>query len=275
MTGRRLHLPGGSGGVWYEKDAVFGRVVHRPTGPWTSAVHELLGYLRQAGLPGVPDVVGIDSDGAEMLTFLPGRSLAPDDEEPSDALLESAAGWLRRFHDAVAGFQPDGPRVWRQTTAGLAPGQIVCHNDPGTYNWIVDGDAFVGLVDWDQAGPGHPLDDVAFLCWTGIPLFREIPPTDAAHRVALVARAYGGIRARGPEAPRGAQRLVEKAWGASVLLDAVADRMTRASDRIAQGIERGDPGMLSLQQNGEPARTRARVEAFLERLPAIRAALPG
>ena len=62
--------------------------------------------------------------------------------------------------------------------------------------------------------------------------------------------------------------------GASALLDAVADRMTRASDRIAQGIERGDPGMLSLQQNGEPGRTRGRVEAFLERLPAIRAELP-
>jgi aminoglycoside phosphotransferase len=255
MSGR-LHLPGGSGGVWYEKDAVFGRVVHRPTGPWTSAVHELLRYLRQAGLAGVPDVVGIDSDGAEMLTFLPGRSLAPDDEEPSDALLESAAGWLRRFHDAVAGFRPDGPRVWRQTAADLAPGQIVCHNDPGTYNWIVDGDAFVGLVDWDQAGPGHPLDDVAFLCWTGVPLFREIQATDAARRVALVARAYGGV-------------------DTSALLDAAADRMTRASDRIAQGIERGDPGMLSLQQNGEPARTRARVEAFLERLPAIRAELTG
>ena len=50
--------------------------------------------------------------------------------------------------------------------------------------------------------------------------------------------------------------------------------MTRASDRIAEGIERGDPGMLSLQQNGEPARTRGRVEVFLERLPAIRAELP-
>ena len=272
MSGR-VHLPGGSGGVWYEMDPVFGRVVHRPTGPWTSAVHELLRYLRQAGLGGVPEVVGIDSDGAEMLTFLSGRSLAPDDEEPSDTVLVSAAEWLRRFHDAVAEFTPDGPRVWRQTTADLAAGQVVCHNDPGTYNWVIDGDAFVGLIDWDQAGPGHPIDDVAFLCWTGIPLFREIPAADAARRVALVARAYGGIRAHAPKAPRGAQRHVEKAWGASALLDAVADRMTRASERIAQGIERGDPGMLALQQHGEPARTRARVELFLERLPAIRAEL--
>ena len=254
MNGR-VHLPGGSGGVWYEKDPVFGRIVHRPTGPWTSAVHELLRHLRQTGLDGVPDVVGIDSDGAEMLSFLAGRSLAPDEEEPSDELLASGAAWLRRFHDAVEGFQPDGPRVWRQTTADLAPGQIVCHNDPGTYNWIVDGDTFIGLIDWDQAGPGHPIDDVTFLCWTGVPLFREIPVADAARRVDVVARAYGGV-------------------GASDLLDAVADRMNRASDRIAEGIERGDPGMLSLQQNGEPARTRGRVEVFLERLPAIRAELP-
>ncbi len=248
----RTYLPGGSGGVWYEKDAVFGRIVHRPTGPWTSAVHEYLRFLHQASVAGVPEVIGIDSRGDEMVAFLAGRTLAPDEEEPSTALLEGAATWLRRFHDAASGFRPDGPRVWRNGSASLAPGQIICHNDPGTYNWVVDGDTFVGLIDWDQAGPGDPLDDLAFLCWTAIPLFRPIAAKDAAQRVAIVARAYGGV-------------------AASTLLDAVADRMTRASERIAAGIERGDPGMISLQAHGEPARTQERVEGFLDRLPAIRA----
>jgi hypothetical protein len=270
-----VHLPGGSGGVWYENDPVFGRIVHRRTGPWTSAVHELLRFLRQAGLDGVPEVIGIDSRGDEMLGFVPGRTLAPDTEEPSDDLLADATAWLRRFHDAVRGLSNDSPRVWRQGSADLLPDQIVCHNDPGTYNWIVDGDAFVGLIDWDQAGPGHPIDDLAFLCWTGVPLFRPFDATDAARRIDLVSRAYGEVPAPAADRPRGAPRQATKVWGGSALLDAVADRMTRASDRIAAGIDRGDPGMLSLQQFGEPARTRGRVEEFLDRLPAIRAGLPG
>jgi aminoglycoside phosphotransferase len=252
--GERVHLPGGSGGVWRDEDPVHGTVVHRPTGAWTPAVHALLDYLAEIGLDGVPRVVGTDDQGREVLTYLPGQAIEVNTEAASDALLVGAARWLRRFHDAVRGFDP-GVRAWRQLTAGLEPGQLICHNDPGAYNWVVEDDRFVGMIDWDQAGPGHPLDDLAFLCWTGIPLFREIPTTDAAARVALAAAAYGGVSPR-------------------QLLDRVADRMRRASDRIAAGIARGDPGMLALRDVGEPARTQVRVDALDARLPALRAALP-
>ncbi|SFR86197.1 Phosphotransferase enzyme family protein [Microbacterium sp. cf046] len=247
------HLPGGSGGVWLGDDPAHGPTVHRPTGPWSPAVHELLNFLADAGLDGIPRVLGFDDAGREVLTFVPGRTVAVDSEAPADATLTDAARWLRRFHDAVAAYDP-GPRTWRQSSAGLEPGQLICHNDTGAYNWIVEADRFVGMIDWDQAGPGLPLDDLAFLCWSGIPLFREIPTTDAAHRVQIAAEAYGGVEPR-------------------ALLDAVADRMQRASDRIAAGIERGDPGMMALRAVGEPERTRRRVDAFSARLPALRAAL--
>jgi hypothetical protein len=49
--------------------------------------------------------------------------------------------------------------------------------------------------------------------------------------------------------------------------------MERASARIEAGIERADPGMLSLREHGEPQRTRARVDAFVTRLPGLRDAL--
>lgn len=249
----RTHLPGGSGGVWYADDPEFGPVVHRPTGPWTPAVHDLLAYLADAGIGGIPRLIGIDADGREVLTYLPGRTVAVDSEEASDATLDEAARWLRRFHDAVRSYDP-GPRTWRQLSAGLEPGQLICHNDTGAYNWVVAGDRFVGMIDWDQAGPGQPIDDLAFLCWSAVPLFREVAVTDAARRVAVAADGYGGVTA-------------------SALLDAVADRMTRASDRIEAGIRRGDPGMIALRDRGEPERTRRRVAGFLDRVPAIRAAL--
>ena len=236
------HLPGGSGGVWRVDDPQRGPVVHRPTGPWTPAVHDLLAHLEDAGLDGIPRVLGSDAEGREVLTYLPGRTVAVDSEAAPDATLGEAARWLRRFHDAVRSYDP-GLRAWRQTSAALEPGQLICHNDTGAYNWIVDGDRFVGMIDWDQAGPGQPLDDLAFLCWSGIPLFRAIPTADAARRVRLAAERYGDVEAR-------------------ALLDAVTDRMQRASDRIAAGIARGDAGMLALRAVGEPERTRARVDAF-------------
>ncbi|MET0830323.1 MAG: phosphotransferase [Microbacterium sp.] len=247
------HLAGGSGGVWRVDDPEHGPTVHRPTGPWTPAVHDLLAHLADAGLDGIPQVLGTDSGGREVLAYLPGRTVAVDTEAASDATLGEAARWLRRFHDAVRSYDP-GPRSWRQTSAALEPGQLICHNDTGAYNWIVDGDRFVGMIDWDQAGPGQPLDDLAFLCWSGVPLFRAIPTADAARRVRRAAESYGDVDPR-------------------ALLDAVADRMQRASDRIAAGIERSDPGMLSLRAAGEPARTRERVDAFTARLPALRVAL--
>lgn len=247
------HLPGGSGGVWRAQDPLLGPTVHRPTGPWTPAVHELLAHLAEAGLDGIPRVLGFDAEGREILTFLPGRTVAVNDEEAPDVTLAAASRWLRRYHDAVRSYDP-GRRTWRQSSDRLAPGQVICHNDTGAYNWIIEGDRFAGLIDWDQAGPGAPLDDLAFLCWSGIPLFRATPTTDAARRVRIAAEAYGDL------APH-------------LLLDAVADRMQRASDRIGAGIARGDPGMLSLQAHGEPERTRRRVDAFTARLPALRAAL--
>jgi aminoglycoside phosphotransferase (APT) family kinase protein len=249
----RTHLPGGSGGVWLSDDPIRGPLVHRPTGSWTPAVHALLAFLSGSGLHGVPRVVGFDDDGRELLTHLQGRSIEVDDEVSTDDVLRDAVTWLREFHDVVRDFDP-APRLWRGSAAAPAPGEIICHNDTGAYNWIVDDGRFVGMIDWDQAGPGHPIDDLAFLCWSGIPLFREVPVTDAGRRVNLAARSYGGLTA-------------------SELLDAVADRMERASARIEAGIERADPGMLSLREHGEPQRTRARVDGFVTRLPGLRDAL--
>lgn len=244
------YLAGGSGGVWK-----VGRTVRRPTGVWTPAVHELLDWLAGEGLGGIPHVGGIDDDGREIVSYIEGRGVPIDDEVVLDNVLVEAATWLRDFHDIVEDFRPEGPRTWRQAgEVELAPDEIICHNDPGAYNWIIQSGHFVAMIDWDLAGPGRPIDDLAFLCWTGIPLYRPIPAADVARRIDLVVDAYGE-------------------WGPMTLLDAVTTRMTTATERIAAGIEREDSGMLNLARLGEPQRTRDRVAAFVERLPDIEAAL--
>ena len=120
---------------------------------------------------------------------------------------------------------------------------------------MVDDGRFAGMIDWDVAGPGVPLDDVAFLAWTGVPLYRDAAVPDVARRLLLVAETYGG--------GVGAEQ---------VAVHAVA-RMTGAADRIAAGQASGDPGMVALRRIGEPARTRARVASLRARLPAISAEL--
>lgn len=244
------HLPGGVGGA-----TRVGRTVRRPTGPWTPAVHELLEHLRLHDLPGVPEVHGIGDDGREILSYVEGRGVPVDAEVVLDSVLIEAGEWLRRFHDTVDAFRPAGTRHWRGAgEVELADDQIICHHDPGAYNWIIQSGHFVAMIDWDMAGPGDPIDDLAFLAWTGIPLYRETPIEDVARRVGLLADAYGE-------------------WGPFTLLNAVVDRMAAAADRIEAGIARGDEGIANLQKVGEPQRTRERVEAFRARIAAIDAAL--
>jgi len=243
------HLPGAVGGA-----TRIGRTVRRPTGPWTPAVHELLTYLDDQGLRGIPAVHGMDDEGREVLTYVEGRSVPVDREIVLDSVLEEAVAWLRDFHDLVEGFRPEGPRIWRGGEATLDADQIICHHDPGAYNWIIQGGHFVAMIDWDLAGPGRPIDDLAFLAWTGIPLYREIPADEVARRLDLLVDAYGE-------------------WGPITVLDAVVERMSTATERIEAGQARGDQGMLNLAKVGEPQRTRDRLAAFVARRPDIEAAL--
>jgi phosphotransferase family enzyme len=54
-------------------------------------------------------------------------------------------------------------------TAGspLADGQeVVCHGDLGPHNFVFDGDAAVGIIDWDASvGPGLRLVDLGHAVW--------------------------------------------------------------------------------------------------------------
>ena len=47
--------------------------MRRPTGAWTPAVHALLHHLERRQLRGAPRARGIDQQGRETLTYLPGE----------------------------------------------------------------------------------------------------------------------------------------------------------------------------------------------------------
>jgi hypothetical protein len=231
-----------------------GATVRRPIGRWTPAVDALLAHLQANELDGVPRVLGRDDRDREILSYLPGRSIDTMREVVSDAVLADGVRWLRRFHDAVASLRPDPALPWRnQPGRTLAPGEIVCHHDAGAYNWRVQGDRVTGVVDWDMAGPGRPIEDLAFVAWNTLPLAKPIPIDESARRLRLMAEAYG--------------------IDPVTIADAVVPRMTSAGDRIEAGQRAGDLGMLNLAKVGEPARMRRTLARLEDRLPLIRAEL--
>lgn len=233
-----------------------GSTVRRATGHWTPAVHALLRHLASVGLDSVPEVLGVDELGREVLTYQPGRVLDVDTETASVAALTSAMHWLRRYHDAVDGFDLEGP--WRTTSGELAPGELICHNDFGPYNVALSssatGERVVGVFDWDMARPGTRLQDLAFAAWTWVPLARQMPPAAAAYRLSLMAAAYGDV-------------------SAVDILTGVVSRIESSIQGISDGQAAGDPGMVNLAKVGEPARMARTLEELRSRLPAIKQTL--
>ena len=238
-------LPGGNVGGAVR----IGATVRRPVGPWTPAVHALLEHLAAAGVPAVPRVHGVDPRGREVLDYLPGEVIDLDAEQLSPGRLASLGRWLRDLHAATSDFRHPGP--WR--FFGVAEPVLITHNDVAPYNVAFDGDEVAGVFDWDLAGPSAPWCDLGHTAWTAIPLFRPIPPEEAAARLRVFAGAYG----TDPVA----------------VLDAVRPRVQLAIDGIREAVRRGDQGMINLAAQGEPERTERALTAFLERRAAVRAAL--
>jgi mutator protein MutT len=236
-------LPGGNVGGAVR----IGGTVRRPTGPWTPAVHRLLRHLAARGLPAVPQVLGTDARGREVLTYLPGRVVDVDAELLSGPQLVELGRWARRLHDAVADLVDPGP--WR--FFGVDRPTVIAHNDLAPYNVCFVGDHLVGVFDWDLAGPSTPLLELAMLAWNGIPLFRPLEAADAARRLEVLAAAYDGPVA-------------------GDVLEAVPWRVQLAVDGIREAVAAGDEGMRALTLVGEPGRTERALSALRTRLPDIR-----
>jgi hypothetical protein len=243
--GDEIALPGGNVGGAVR----VGDTVRRPTGPWTPAVHALMAHVG-ARIPHVPEVLGFDDQGREVLTFLPGEVIDVETQALTDAQLEALVSWTHDFHRAVADFDHDGP--WR-FVPGPAP-TLIGHNDIAPYNACFAADELTGVFDWDFAGPSSPLNELAFIAWNGVPLTRDVGTRESARRLALIADAYSGVRP---------QEVIEQ----------VPARIQQMFVGITSGVAAGDPGMIRLVQLGEPQRSQRTLAELITRIPAIRGAM--
>ena len=176
-----------------------GDTVRRPAGWWTPAVQILLQHLQDVGFPYAPRPGGIDSQGREVVSHIPGDSGAIGWYRiHSDQGLRRFASLLREYHDAVRDFRPSPDLEWALRPAD--PHEVVCHNDFGPWNLVYDEDEPVGILDWDFAAPGPRSNDIAYALEYAVPFrndatarlwhhFADVP--DRRARLEVFADAYG------------------------------------------------------------------------------------
>jgi len=172
-----------------------GDTVRRGAGPWTPTIHALLTHLRASGFDQVPEPLGIDEQGREIISFLPGQvgTYPLPDFVLSDETLESVARTLRAFHDATQGFA-GGPWQW----PAHEPIEVICHNDFAPYNMLFEDGRLTGIIDWDLASPGPRVWDMGYAAYRFVPLTDPANPdvtnpgvAEQARRLRRFCDAYG------------------------------------------------------------------------------------
>jgi hypothetical protein len=167
-----------------------GETVRRSTGHWSDAVHALLRHFERAGFDGAPRYLGQDEQGREILSFVEGET----DREPplEDEPLVALGALLRRMHEAQAGFERPPDSAWFTPTLS---GPVVCHGDLYPPNVVRRDGLPVALIDWDLAGPGNRLIDVASAAYHWAPLRvdgpEELSVADRGRRARAVCDGYG------------------------------------------------------------------------------------
>lgn len=164
-----------------------GDTVRRPVGPHTEAVDALLLHLQAVGFPGAPRPLGRDEQGRQVLEHVPGEAGVPSPSYTA-AELRGIGALLADYHRAVAGFISPPGAVWGRP---IPPDheELVCHGDAAPWNLVASPRGWV-LIDWDAAGPGTALWDLAYTAQTAVPLEADRPLCESAAGLRALVDGY-------------------------------------------------------------------------------------
>ena len=213
-----------------------GDTVRRAAGPWAPGVHALLEHLAARAYP-APRPLGVDEQGREVLSFVPG-----DTVHPANMALVARADGLRRvgrliadYHRAQAGFVAPVGTPWRDE--GRDPtgsGEVLAHNDLAPWNLVAGPNGWV-FIDWDLVAPGRRMWDLAWALHSFVGLWPDSKLDDATI-VRHIAAFCDGAEVDGAARPE--------------LLDVVVERTTDHVELLRRRAAVGDGHFVQLVADG-------------------------
>ncbi|MEM6265741.1 MAG: aminoglycoside phosphotransferase family protein [Bacteroidota bacterium] len=166
------------GGMSTKTVLKIGPNVHRTKASNYPFIHSVLLHLATFDFPFSPRFLGIDDEGREVLSFIPGE--VPREIPLTLPQKVEAIKVLRMLHDVLSSFENKGEY------------ETICHHDVAPWNVIVNNKKIVGIIDFDEAAPGNRIDDVAYFIWTFLELGNSlVPDNDQIAGIAALADAYG------------------------------------------------------------------------------------
>jgi len=239
-----------------------GDTVRRPRRPTSPATHALLQHLADVGFTGAPRFLGIDGQGREVLSYVPGTAVTPPYPAwaLTDEALLSVADLLREYHLAVGGFDP-APHTWPSPPPAPFAGELVSHNDVNLDNVVFRDGRAAALIDFDLAAPGSRVWDIAGAARLWAPLRPDCCIEDG-RRARSLARFRLFVDACGPsEAER------------EVLVDAVRLNHEWSYDIIGTAAAHGHAGFADYWAGGARERAERTYRWYAEEAELLRAAL--
>ena len=169
-----------------------GQTVRREAGPWTPGVHDLLTHLQSKSYP-APVPHGLDASGREVLSFIPGNPVHPDNLHLLDAprSMFRVGRLIADYHIAQADFDAPPTAEWRgEGSDPSGSTEVLAHNDLAPWNLIAGPTGWV-FIDWDLAAPGRRMWDLAWALHSFVGLWPDSPHDDEELVTRILAFCEG------------------------------------------------------------------------------------
>lgn len=239
-----------------------GDTVRRPQRATSPATQALLRHLADVGFAGAPRFLGVDQQGREVLSYVPGTAVTPPYPAwaLSDEALVSVAQLLRDYHGAVSSFSATSHR-WPPSPPAPFAGRLISHNDVNLDNVVFRDGRAVALIDVDLASPGCRVWDVAGATRLWAPLRPDCYIDDsrrgrAIDRLRLFVDSYG--------LDRGEREAV---------VPAVLDNHQRSYDIVRTAAADGHPAFAEYLAAGALRRAERTRRWYLDNADLLRRAL--
>ena len=213
-----------------------GDTVRRSAGSWTPAVHDLLLHLSDRSYP-APRPLSIDDEGREVLTFIEGECVHPNNLEVlrTDAAMRRAGKLITEYHRAQSDYMSPPDAVWRedgQDPTGST--EVIAHNDLAPWNLITGPTGWV-FIDWDLAAPGRRMWDLAWALHSFVGLWPDSPLSHVV-TVRRIAAFCDGAEIDHSDRPH--------------LLDVVVERTRHHASMLRSKAQEGDADYQRLVADG-------------------------